>query len=118
MSIGTLSVVEHHVRIDDHVRLHTQVFVPEYSTLCQHAWLGPNVVLTNALYPKHPDVKENLVGPMVREHAKIGANATLLPGVTIGEAALVGAGSVVTNDVDARTIVAGNPARFVRPIDY
>ena len=55
---------------------------------------------------------------MVREHAKIGANATLLPGVTIGEAALVGAGSVVTNDVDARTIVAVNPARFVRPIDY
>ena len=118
VSIGTLSVVEHHVQIADGVRLHTQVFVPEYSVLKTNAWLGPNVVLTNALYPRHPDVKTSLVGPVVGANAKIGANATLLPGVRIGDSALVGAGSVVTKDVDARTIVAGNPAEFLRPIDY
>ena len=118
VSIGTLSVVEHHVTIGDGVRLHTQVFVPEYSILHDHAWLGPNVVLTNAMYPKHPDAKNKLVGPKVGRHAKIGANATLLPGVAIGQGALIGAGSVVTKDVEPRTIVAGNPARFVRPIDY
>jgi acetyltransferase-like isoleucine patch superfamily enzyme len=118
VSVGTLSVVEHHVHIGDDVRLHTQVFVPEYSVLEAHAWLGPNVVLTNALYPQHPNVKHSLRGPTVRTHARIGANATLLPGVDVGAYALVGAGSVVTRDVDARTIVAGNPARFLRAVDY
>jgi len=118
VSIGTLSVVEHHVQIGNYVRLHTQVFVPEYSVLKDHAWLGPNVALTNALYPKHPAAKDNLEGPTILEHAKIGANATILPGVVVGEAALVGAGSVVTKNVQHRTIVAGNPAQFIRPIDY
>ena len=118
VSIGTLSVVEHHVTIGDDVRLHTQVFVPEYSELEPHAWLGPNVVLTNALYPRHPDVKNTLQGPTVRTHARVGANATLLPGVDVGAYALVGAGSVVTRNVEARTIVAGNPARFLRAVDY
>ena len=118
VSIGTLSVVEHHVSIGDRVRLHTQVFVPEFSVLEADAWLGPNVVLTNALYPRHPDVKTQLNGPTVSTHARIGANSTLLPGVNIGAYALVGAGSVVTRDVDSRTIVAGNPARFMRAVDY
>lgn len=118
VSIGTLSVVEHHVTIGNDVRLHTQVFVPEYSVLESHAWLGPNVVLTNALYPTHPDVKAQLKGPTIREHARIGANATVLPGVDIGTYALIGAGSVVTKNVNERTIVAGNPARFIRAVDY
>ena len=118
VSIGTLSVVEHHVTIGDDVRLHTQVFVPEFSVLESHSWLGPNVVLTNALYPRHPDVKAMLKGPRVATHARVGANSTLLPGVLIGAYALVGAGSVVTKDVESRTIVAGNPARFMRAVDY
>ena len=118
VSVGTLSVVEHHVSIGDDVRLHTQVFVPEHSVLEAHAWLGPNVVLTNAMYPRHPDVKNRLKGPTVGTHARVGANATLLPGVHIGAYALVGAGSVVTRDVAVRTIVAGNPARFLRAVDY
>ena len=118
VSIGTLSVVEHHVQIEDDVRLHTQVFVPEFSILKSGAWLGPNVVLTNAMYPRHPDVKAQLKGPVIGEQAKIGANATILPGVTIGAASLVGAGSVVTKDVLPKSIVAGNPAKFLRDIDY
>ena len=72
----------------------------------------------NALYPTHPDVKAQLKGPTIREHARIGANATVLPGVDIGTYALIGAGSVVTKNVNERTIVAGNPARFIRAVDY
>jgi len=118
VSIGTLSVVEHHVNIRDGVRLHTQVFVPEYTTLEEGAWVGPNVVITNARYPKHPDVKHQLMGAHVQRNAKIGANATLLPGVNIGENSLVGAGSVVTQDVPANVVAAGNPVRVIRNIDY
>src|SRR6185436_3475121 len=111
VSIGTLSVIEHHVDIADNVRIHTQVFIPEFSTLEEGCWIGPNVVFTNAKYPLSPGVKDALAGPVIRRGAKIGANVTLLPGVVIGENALVGAGSVVVHDVPAGSVVVGNPAR-------
>lgn len=118
VSVGTLSVVEHHTVIESGVRIHTQVFVPEYTVLRKECWIGPNVVLTNAKFPKSPDVKNQLRGPLVKERAKIGANSTVLPGITIGENALVGAGSVVTRDVGDHHVVTGNPAKFLRLIDY
>lgn len=118
VSIGTLSVIEHHVIIHDGVRIHTQVFVPEYTVLEEECWLGPNVVITNARFPKHPDAKKELKSAHVQRNAKIGANATLLPGIVIGQNSLVGAGSVVTKDVPAYFIVAGNPANIIREIDY
>jgi len=116
VSIGTLSVIEHHVTIGDKVRIHTQVFIPEYSVIEEGAWIGPHVVLTNAKYPHSPDAKSNLVGPTVKKGAKIGANATILPGVVIGEYALVGAGSVVVDDVPDKAVVVGNPARVIKQI--
>jgi len=116
VSIGTLSVVEHHVEIGNGVRIHTQVFIPEFSVLEDGCWIGPNVVLTNAKYPLSPGVKDSLVGPVVRRNAKIGANATLLPGVVIGEGALVGAGAVVVRDVPPGAVVVGNPARVIRHV--
>jgi acetyltransferase-like isoleucine patch superfamily enzyme len=117
VSVGTNSVVEHHIRMGDGVRLHSNVFVPEYSVLEDEAWLGPNVVLTNARYPRSARTKERLEGAVIGARAKIGANATLLPGVRIGEGALVGAGSVVTRDVEPWTVVAGNPARVIGRVD-
>jgi len=117
VSVGTLSVIEHHVEIADNVRIHTQVFIPEFSILEEGCWIGPNVVLTNAKYPLSPGVKDRLAGPVIRRGAKVGANATILPGVIIGEHALVGAGAVVVRDVDPGTVVAGNPARVIRRIE-
>jgi acetyltransferase-like isoleucine patch superfamily enzyme len=113
VSIGTHSIVEHHVQIGDGVRLHSRVFVPEYSILEAGCWLGPGVMVTNARYPLSKGVKERLEGAQIAEGAIIGANATLLPGVRIGARALVGAGSVVTKDVPPGAVVVGNPARIV-----
>ena len=118
VSIGTLTVIEHHIVIEDGVRIHTQVFVPEYTVLEQDCWIGPNVVITNARFPKHPNVKNELKGAYIRRNAKIGANSTLLPAVLIGENCLVGAGSVVTKDLPDGVIAAGNPARIMRKIHY
>lgn len=114
VSIGTLSVVEHHVEIEDGVRIHTQVFVPEYTTLKTKCWLGPNVVLTNAMYPMSPNVKDELKGPIIEEGAIVGANSTVLPGVNLGKDSVVGAGSVVTKDVEPSSVVCGNPAKFLK----
>lgn len=118
VSIGTLSVVEHHVEIGDGVRIHTQAFIPEYCVLKRGAWIGPRVTLTNAKFPKHPDAKQQLRGVVVEENAKVGANATVLPGVTIGTGALVGAGSLVAQDVPAGMVVKGAPAKAFRPVHY
>ena len=118
VSIGTQSVIEHHITIGNNVRIHSQVFVPEYSTLENDCWIGPNVVLTNARYPKHVSVKDELKGPLIGNNAKIGANTTILPGVTIGKNSLIGAGCVVTKHVAPDMIVVGNPAKPLRKIDY
>ena len=116
VSIGTKSVIEHHVVIEDDVRIHTGVFIPEFSVLKKGCWIGPHAVLTNAPYPLGKDVKNRLKAPMIEEGAKIGANSTILPGVRIGKNALVGAGSVVTKDVKAESVVAGNPAREIKKV--
>ena len=117
VSVGTNSVVEHHVEIADRVRIHSQAFVPEFSTLEEGAWIGPNVVLTNALHPLCKKSKECLKGPTIKRGAKIGANSTILPYRTVGENAVVGAGSVVVEDVPANAVVAGNPARQIKSVD-
>ena len=116
VSIGSSSVIEHHIRMGNNVRIHSQAFVPEMSVLEDGAWIGPNAVITNAAYPLSPNVKNELKGALVKKNAKVGANATLLPGVTIGENSLVGAGAVVTKDVPANKVVAGNPARVINDV--
>jgi len=116
VSIGTGSIIEHHVIIGDNVRIHSQAFVPEFTVLEEGVWIGPNVVITNALYPLSPDVKARLKGPTVQKGVIIGANATILPGLVLGERCIIGAGAVVTKDVPAGKVVAGNPARIINDI--
>ena len=116
VSVGTLSVIEHHVEIGDHVRIHTQAFIPEFSVLEEGCWIGPNVVLTNAKYPLSPGVKDQLAGPGDPQGRQDWRQRDHLPGVVIGENALVGAGAVVVRDVPAGAVVVGNPARVIRQI--
>lgn len=111
VSIGTMSIVEHHVQIEDGVRIHSAVFIPEYSILKKNSWVGPHVVFTNAKVPLAPDAKKNLKGPTLETGAIVGANSTLSPGVVIGAGSLVGSGSNVTKDVPAKSISYGNPAQ-------
>jgi acetyltransferase-like isoleucine patch superfamily enzyme len=111
--IGTKTVIEFKTKIEDNVRIHSQAFIPEYCELREGCWIGPNVVLTNAKYPKSVRSKDFLKGVIVGKNAKIGANSTILPGVKIGDNALVGAGSIVIEDVPRGKVVAGNPARII-----
>jgi acetyltransferase-like isoleucine patch superfamily enzyme len=80
------------------------------------AFIGPNVTFTNDKFPKSKEYPAEFQQTLVKKGASIGANATILGGLTIGENALIGAGSVVTKDVPDNELWVGNPARFIRKI--
>jgi acetyltransferase-like isoleucine patch superfamily enzyme len=116
VSIGTNSVLEFGNRVGNRVRIHSGCFL-EMVTVEDDVFIGPNVVFTDDLHPMGcPRYTECKGGATVRRLARIGANSTVLPGVVIGEGALVGAGSVVTADVPDGTVVVGNPARVVKRV--
>lgn len=98
------------------MRIHSQAFICEYSFLEEGCWIGPRVVLTNTLHPLCPKAKQCLKGPTIKKAAKIGANATILPELIVGENSLIGAGSVVVKNVPQNAVVAGNPARIIKDI--
>ena len=117
VSIGTLTNIEHNIFIGNNVRIHSQVFIPEFSKIEDNVWLGPNVVLTNALYPNHKNAKKNLKGPKICVNAKVGANVTILPGLTVGENSLIGAGSIITKDVPDNVVVIGAKGEIINKIE-
>lgn len=117
VSVGTHAVLEFGNRIGDRVRIHSGCFL-EMVTIEPDVFVGPNVVFTDDPHPMGcPRYRDCKGGATVRRFARIGANATILPGVEIGENALVGAGSVVTADVPPGVVVAGNPARVLKRVE-
>jgi acetyltransferase-like isoleucine patch superfamily enzyme len=108
------STIDYGCTIGDRVRIHCNVYVAQYTTIEDDVFLAPGVTIAN---DPHPICTKCMQGPTIRRGARIGVNVTLLPLITIGENALVGAGSVVTIDVPAGMLAAGNPARIVGPVD-
>lgn len=113
VSIWSHSVIDYGCRIGSRVKIHSNTYVAQYTVIEDDVFIAPGTIFANDKYP----VSHHLEGPRVKRGARIGVNVTILPGVTIGEEALVGAGSVVTKDVPDRTVVVGNPARPVATID-
>jgi UDP-2-acetamido-3-amino-2,3-dideoxy-glucuronate N-acetyltransferase len=104
--------IENDVRIGDRVTIKCGVQVWDGITIEDDVFIGPNVTFTNDPFPRSKQYPEKFSKTLVRKGASIGANATLLPGITIGQNVMVGAGAVVTKDVSANAIVVGNPARI------
>lgn len=114
VSIGSNAILEFGNRIGDRVRLHSGCFL-ELVTIEDDVFVGPHVVFTDDPHPMNcPHYRDCKGGALVRRFARIGGNATILPGVVIGENALVGAGSVVVDDVPPGSVVVGNPARVIK----
>ena len=103
--------IENDVKIGNRVTIKCGVQIWDGMIIEDDVFIGPNVTFCNDRYPKSRNKNWMLEGIKVKKGASIGANATILPGVVIGENAIVGAGSVVTHDVEPNTIVMGNPAK-------
>ena len=120
--IGTFVEIQRNVRIGKRCKIQSHSFICEGVTIEDEVMVAHGVMFINDLEPAAVNQDGSLktaanwtcVPTLVKRGAAIGSNATILGGVTIGERALIGAGTVVTKDVPADTIVAGNPARFLR----
>lgn len=109
--------IENDVKIGDNVTIKPGVQIWDGVTLEDNVFIGPNVTFTNDLVPRSKQYPEAFAKTLVKKGASIGANATIVAGNTIGEFALIGAGSVVTKNVPANTVWFGNPAKQKGTID-
>lgn len=108
--------VENDVIIGDRVTIKNGVQVWDGITIEDDVFVGPNATFTNDRYPKSKNKDFALERTYISKGVSIGANSTILPGIRIGEGAVIGAGSVVTRDVEANCVVIGNPARKIRSL--
>jgi acetyltransferase-like isoleucine patch superfamily enzyme len=123
--IGAFVEIQKNARIGNHCKISSHTFICEGVTIEDEVFVGHGVMFINDTYPRATNEGGALqtqedwkVEPiLVKKGASIGSNCTILSNVTIGEKAIVGAGSVVTRDVPPRTIVRGNPARILRTLD-
>lgn len=120
--IGTFVEIQKAAKIGRRVKISSHTFICEGVTIEDEVFIGHGVMFINDKYPRATTAGGELqteadwvcVPTLVKRGASIGSNATILCGVTIGERAIVGAGSVVTHDVPDGVVVAGNPARLLR----
>jgi acetyltransferase-like isoleucine patch superfamily enzyme len=122
--IGPFVEVQRNAMVGRNCKIQSHSFICEGVTIEDEVFVGHGVMFINDRYPRattdagalQAESDWTVVRTTVRKGASIGSNATILCGVTVGEGAIVGAGSVVTKDVPPRTVVAGNPAKVIRKI--
>jgi len=123
--IGTFVEIQKNAHIGRNVKVSSHTFICEGVQIDDNVFIGHNVSFINDKYPRSANADGSLqteadwqvVPTRIKRGASIGTSATILCGVTIGENAIVGAGSVVTKDVPDNTVVAGNPARAIRKLE-
>ena len=111
--IGSNAYIGWGTRMGRGCRLQHGVFLPNNSILEENVFIGPNATLTDDKYPRAGNIHYKPEPPVLKYHCSIGAGATILPGITIGKYAMVGAGAVVTRDVPEGALVIGIPARVI-----
>jgi acetyltransferase-like isoleucine patch superfamily enzyme len=123
--IGAFVEIQKNAKVGNHCKISSHTFICEGVTIEDEVFVGHGVVFINDSYPRATTESGGLQTEqdwrvettLVKRRASIGSGATILSKITIGENAIVGAGSVVTKDVPANTVVAGNPARVLRTLE-
>ena len=110
VSIWSNTLVDYGCRIGHRVKIHCNCYIAQFTEIEDDAFLAPGVTLANDIYPGSPESAEHMAGPFIGRGAQIGVNVTILPLVSIGAGALIGAGAVVTKDIPAGAVAYGCPA--------
>ena len=110
-------LIENDVVVGDNVTVKSGVQLWDGIRIEDDVFIGPNATFTNDRFPRSKQYPDSFPITTIKKGASIGANSTILPGITIGEKAMIAAGSVVTRDVPAGQLWMGSPARFVRNIE-
>ena len=116
-NIAALVEIQKGARVGDNCRIGAFTFIPQGVSIGNDCFIGPGTVFTNDLLPNAREANRGewtMVPTTVEDDVAIGANSTILCGITIGEGALIGAGSVVTRSIPPMAIAVGNPARVVK----
>jgi acetyltransferase-like isoleucine patch superfamily enzyme len=115
--VGRGVLVENDTTIGALTKIQAEAYITAYSTLEEGVFIAPCVVTTNDNFMGRTERRHELIkGPTIRRGARVGGGAILCPGIVVGEEAFVGAGAVVTKDVEPRMLVVGNPARVLRSV--
>jgi len=117
VSIWSGSYLDYRCTIGNNVRIRCSCQVTQYTTIEDDVVLAIGVVTSNDVYPLQEDAVPYMEGPTIKRGARVGVAAVLLPRVVIGEGALVGAGAVVTKDVEPGAVVVGSPARVINRVE-
>jgi len=123
--VGTFVEIQKGAKIGANCKIQSHTFICEGVTIEDDCFIGHNVTFINDRFPRataqggslQTEADWEVIPTVIKRGASVGSSATLLCGITVGEGAIIGAGSVVTKDVEPHTIVAGNPARFIRKIE-
>lgn len=117
VTIGKGVTIEQKTKIGNNTRIQVDAYITAYTTIENNVEIFPRVVTTNDNYMARTEERfKHKKGPLIKKYARIGANATLLPGIVVGEEGVVGAGAVVTKDVPAFKIVVGVPAKILKDV--
>ena len=116
-NINCHTFIENDVVVGDNVTIKSGVYLWDGLRIANNVFVGPNVSFTNDRYPRSKQYPESFQQTCIEEGASIGANATILGGITIGKKSMIGAGSVVTKNVPANELWVGNPAKKIRNIE-
>jgi acetyltransferase-like isoleucine patch superfamily enzyme len=113
--VGTNSVLDGSCKIGNNVSIQTAAYITTGTVIEDNVFIGPRVCTTNDKYMFYG---AKLIAPTIKKGARVGANCTILPGIVIGENAVIGSGAVVTRDVPPGAVVVGNPGRILKMRDF
>jgi acetyltransferase-like isoleucine patch superfamily enzyme len=114
LNIWNNSTIDYGCVIGNNVKIHANVYVAQFPIIEDDVFLAPGVMVAN---DPHPLCAHHLQGPTIKRGARIGINVTLLPGVVVGEGAMIGAGSIVTRDIPPHAVAYGAPARPQKAVE-